>query len=283
MPISLGPFREVADRVHLAVAEPASVTVGLVVGTTGALLVDTGSSPEQGRAIRRAAQDVAGSVPLTDVVVTHAHWDHLYGLAAFADLTTYGHRDLAAAVAADPGLDDDLATAGLSREELVLPRRTFALAAMIQLGDAHVEVMHFGRGHTSHDATVIVPTRGVVFAGDLLESAAPPSAGPDSHPADWARTLDPTLGVLRADTVVVPGHGPTIDRTEAFAQREEIAWVSAQLEDLFRRRVAPAEVWGRRDRWPWPRETVESWARVVYDRLRESGAKPARTLPLLRG
>lgn len=63
MEYSLGPFVPVADRVHVAVAEPEGVNVGLVVGSTGALLVDTGSSPEQGRAIRAAAEAVAGGVP----------------------------------------------------------------------------------------------------------------------------------------------------------------------------------------------------------------------------
>ena len=48
----------------LAVAQPEAVNIGLVVGTTGALLVDTGSSPRQGADIRAAAQAVAGDVPL---------------------------------------------------------------------------------------------------------------------------------------------------------------------------------------------------------------------------
>ena len=130
MEYSLGTFVPVADRVHVAVAEPEGVNVGLVVGSTGALLVDTGSSPEQGRAIRAAAEAVAGDVPLTHVVVTHAHHDHVGGLAAFGDLATLGHEHLARACA----------------EGTPPPSRTFAMASAVNLGDCHVELAHFGRG-----------------------------------------------------------------------------------------------------------------------------------------
>lgn len=47
MEFSLSEFEPVGDRVHVAVAEPEGVNVGLVVGSTGALLVDTGSSPSR--------------------------------------------------------------------------------------------------------------------------------------------------------------------------------------------------------------------------------------------
>ena len=59
----MGTFEAVADRVYVAVAEPASVNIGLVVGTEGALVVDTGSCPAQGAEIRRRAAAVAGDVP----------------------------------------------------------------------------------------------------------------------------------------------------------------------------------------------------------------------------
>ncbi len=55
---SLGPFVPIADRVHVAVAEPAGVNIGVVVvGSSGALLVDTGARPRRrARAIRAAAE-----------------------------------------------------------------------------------------------------------------------------------------------------------------------------------------------------------------------------------
>ncbi len=240
MTFSLSEFEPVADRVYRAVAEPEAVNLGLVVGTTGALVVDTGSSPAQGRAVREAAQRVAGPVPLTHVVVTHAHYDHLFGLAAFADLDTLGHRGLADSVRRHPPAPAELEAAGLDPvpsdpAEVPLPARTFGLATTVDLGDCYVEIVHFGRGHTDHDVVVLVPGRGVVFAGDLLESSAPPSVGPDSHLSEWPKTLDGLLGTLRPAAVVVPGHGEPMDRTAAFMQRAELAYRADEA------RIAAAE------------------------------------------
>ena len=79
----------------VAVAEPESVNLGLIVGSQRALLVDTGSSPEQGRAIRAALGGVT-DLPLTAVVVTHWHYDHAFGLAAFADVPRIAHESVQA-------------------------------------------------------------------------------------------------------------------------------------------------------------------------------------------
>ena len=77
----------------MAVAEPDAVNLGLVVGADAALLVDTGSSPEHGRAVRATVAGVTDR-PLIGAVVTHWHYDHAFGLAAFADLATIGHESL---------------------------------------------------------------------------------------------------------------------------------------------------------------------------------------------
>lgn len=259
MEFSLGEFEAVADRVYVAVAEPESVNIGLVVGTTGALLIDTGSSPEQGQAIRAAAQAVAGEVPLTHAVVTHGHFDHVGGLAAFDDLTTLAHRGLDATVT-----------------------RSFGLAAGVDLGDVHAELIHFGRGHTDHDVTVVLAARKVVFFGDLLESAQPPQAGPDAWPAEWPTTLDGTLGALQKGFVVVPGHGAVMSREDAFIQRAELHWHNDKAVELYDAGREASGCWAP-EGFLWPQQPTEEYLGVALTRLAESGrprTKP-RTLPLL--
>lgn len=259
MEFSLSEFKSVADRVFLAVAQPEAVNIGLVVGTSGALLVDTGSSPEQGADIRAAAQAVAGDVPLTHVVVTHGHDDHVGGLRAFDDLITVAHRGLPAPTA-----------------------RPLGLAVAIDLGDCHAEVIHYGRGHTDHDVTVVVAARKVVFFGDLLESAASPQAGPDAWPAEWPKALDGTLGALQKDYVVVPGHGPLMDREDAFVQRAELHWHQDKAVELHDAGREASGAWAE-EGWPWPQEPTEQFLAQALTRLAESGRprKKARTLPLL--
>ena len=63
----------------------------------------------------------------------------------------------------------------------------------------------------------------MVFAGDLVESAGPPSFGPDSVRDEWAGTLDGLVGLMTERTVAVPGHGDPVDRQFVFTQRGEVA------------------------------------------------------------
>src|SRR4029453_4369329 len=51
---ALGPWREVRSGVYVAGAEPESVNLGLIGGSQRSLLIDTGSSPAQGRALRES-------------------------------------------------------------------------------------------------------------------------------------------------------------------------------------------------------------------------------------
>ena len=75
---------------------------------------------------------------------------------------------------------------------------------------------------------VVVPDAEVLFAGDLLESAGPPSFGPDSVPDEWPATLDAVIGVMTATSVAVPGHGEPVGREFVFEQRGRIAAQAAE-------------------------------------------------------
>ena len=50
-----------------------------------------------------------------------------------------------------------------------------------------MEIAHLGRGHTDGDLVVVVPDADVVFAGDLIESAGPPSVGAGPVPGRVGR------------------------------------------------------------------------------------------------
>lgn len=278
MQFSLSPFEVVRPRVWRAVAEPAGVTIGLVGGTSGALVIDTGSSPEQGAAIRAAAEAVAG-VPMLDAVVTHGHYDHLFGLAAFDDLPTHGHDSLAATLQL-PRVADECAQLGVDPSRLVAPNRPLALARLIDLGGRHVEIVHFGRGHTDGDLVVIVPEAQVIFTGDLLEQSAPPAMGDDCHLKEWPAALDGVLGLVREDTVLLPGHGEPVDRVFAFTQRAEISAVYGQVEHLIGQGVQEADALAAGE-WPFDADTITAVLPIAYAQLAAEGKVPRPVLKLL--
>jgi len=279
MPVAhFSGFVPVAEGVHVGVAEPAAVNIGLVVGTESALMIDTGSSPQQGAELRRAAEQAAG-VPLSAVVVTHWHWDHFFGLDAFGDLPSYGHESLLQR-ASDPEV------VALAKEHLVEPtsvvgpNRPFSLARVVDLGGRRVELVHFGRGHTEGDVVVIVSGSDVIFAGDLLEQSAPPSFGPDCFLKEWPSAVDGILGLVDEPTVIVPGHGLPVDRLFAFDQRARISALYGQVDHLIRQGVRLNDAFEAGE-WPFDEATIRAALPLAYAQLAAEGVTPRTTLPLL--
>lgn len=271
-------FTLVADRVWTTGWAAAGANVTVIAGEDSAVIVDTGGSPAEGAALRRAAEAVAG-VPLKAVALTHAHWDHSFGLAAFADLATYAH----ASVAADLCGDENLAAAarlGIEVADLGRPQQTFNLAKVIDLGDRTAELVHFGPGHSSGDVVAIVPSADVVVAGDLLEESGPPSFGSDCHLKDWPNAIDGMLGLITDDTVVVPGHGNPVGRMFCFEQRARISAVWGQIEHLIARGVREADALDQGE-WTYEPSVLVDVISRVYAEFAAAGVIPRTRLPLV--
>ncbi|PFG16148.1 glyoxylase-like metal-dependent hydrolase (beta-lactamase superfamily II) [Propionicimonas paludicola] len=276
---SLGDFEELRPGILVAVAEPAGVNLGVIVGETGCLVIDTGSSPAQGTALRAAAEAAAG-VPVIGVLVTHWHYDHLFGLAGFVDLPSYAHASVADRLDS-PEAADAAAKLGVDVADLVRPRNGFHLAKVIDVGGRRVEAMHFGPGHTDGDLAVFVPDVSVVFAGDLLESSAPPAIGPDSHLKEWPSAIDGILGVIGEESMVIPGHGPAMDRFESFKQRAELSGFYGQVEHVIGRGIA-VEAAYEAGEWPYEEQYVREVLPTAYAQFASHGVVPLRQLPLAK-
>jgi glyoxylase-like metal-dependent hydrolase (beta-lactamase superfamily II) len=281
-------FREIADRVWLARYDWWDVNVTLIGGSAGLLIVDTHASAT---AARQVVEDVRrlGVGPLTRVVNTHEHFDHTFGnaelRAAYGDLPIHATETAAARTVASGerakaryGSDPDDPRAGEILATPILPAdTTFASVAALDLGDRLVELAHPGRGHTAGDLVVRVPDADVVLAGDLLEESGPPVFGADCYPLDWPTTIDVVLGMLTPGSVVVPGHGVPVDRAWVEQQRNDLAWVTANIRELAGRGVPASEAAGATD-WPWATDDWRFEGAIArgYEQLPRS----ARGLPL---
>lgn len=260
-------WRPVRDGVYVTTLEPASVNCGLVVGTDAALLVDAGSSLAQGELLRQSIS-VVTDVPLRHVVVTHEHWDHAYGLAAFADIETIGHESLIRSLTSD----------GTQR---AVPSTTILIMAARDLGGVHVEIAHFGAGHTQGDLAVLVPGPRVLFTGDLVEVGAPPQVDETTSMKNWSVAMEALLTLCRDDTVVVPGHGEPTEPHYIAWQRAGLAAVYGQCEWLVTQGVAETDAYAHPElQWPWDEEWVRAAIHQAYSELAPAGVVTRRILPL---
>ena len=258
-PSAAGPaLTEVADRVWVARHGPEDVTSTVVAGQRGPLLVDVLGSPQALTGLLDRLRAV-GLGPPVAVALTHGHPGHTGGLPAlldrYAGVPVHAHEDAVVSLA----------------------DRTFASAAVVDLGDRVVELVHLGRGHTAGDALVRVPDADVLVAGDLLGPAGSvPRYGPGCHPLDWTSTLDLALGMVTPSTVVVPGHGGPLDRDAVQEQRADLGVVAETVADLAGRGV-PLEEALRHPDWPFPADRLREAVRRGYATLPPG----ARRLPML--
>lgn len=214
------------------------MTIGLVVGADAVLLVDTGSTLREGAELRAQVAALTGR-DVTHIALTHAHFDHVLGTAAFPGAEIYAHRGLGGRLrSAGDALRADAVGYGTDPEEaaeaaealaaLALPTRPVAGETVIDLGERFVRLVHPGAGHTAHDLVVVVPggtasDPTVVFCGDLVEESGEPQAGDDAVPDRWPGTLDALLALGGETGRYVPGHGAVVDARFVRAQRDALA------------------------------------------------------------
>lgn len=220
----MSTWHGVGDGVFARRYEFLALTIGAVVGDDGILVVDTRASHRQAREL---IDDLAAlsDLPVRWVVNTHYHWDHCWGNALFPSAQLWGHENTRAAMLEQGEEVRQKVMGYLSVEdheairevEIVPPDHTFSDQVSLDIGRA-VDLRYHGRGHTDSDITIDVD--GVLFAGDLVEEAAPPAFG-DAFPLEWADTLANLLSFVRGP--VVPGHGDPVDRFFVEQQRAEIA------------------------------------------------------------
>ncbi|MEV4424267.1 MBL fold metallo-hydrolase [Streptomyces sp. R-07] len=209
-------------------------TVGLVVGSRALLLYDTGSSLAEGAELRAQVTGLTGGRKVTHIALSHPHFDHVFGTAAFAGAEVFGavgSDDLLASAREREELRLDGVRQGLdataaaeAADVLVAPRHVVSGEWTLDLGDRQVLLANVGPGHTGHDLALCVPgPREVVFCGDLVEESGEPQAGPDAIPSRWPDALDRLLALGGEEAAYVPGHGAVVDATFVRAQRGELA------------------------------------------------------------
>lgn len=207
--------REIAPGVRVIPDRRVNLVpnVGIVAGDDAVLVVDTGMGPANGRLVLDAARRIAGGRRLY-LTLTHFHPEHGYGAQCFRDEATIVYNRSQADELAESGREFAEMFSGFGPEiaelleevELVQPHETYEDRLELDLGGRSVELRELGGAHTKGDQVVLLPSEGVLFAGDLVENRFFPIVFGDvaDGPA-WIETLH-RLEALGADTVV-PGHG----------------------------------------------------------------------------
>lgn len=223
-------WEQLTGGVHRCRLPFLDVTVGLVQGRAGVMLVDTGTTLTEATAIDADVRRITGR-RVTHVVLTHKHFDHVLGSSVFAEAEIYCAPAVIEYLAsATEQLRNDALYYGADVDEIdraitaLRPPQHGIDNAVVDLGDRPVTIAYLGRGHTTSDLVVVVPDvdggRVVVLTGDLIEESADPAIDADSDTAAWPDTLDRLLAAGGPDAIYVPGHGSVVDAEFVRRQRD---------------------------------------------------------------
>jgi glyoxylase-like metal-dependent hydrolase (beta-lactamase superfamily II) len=194
---------------------------GFIVGDSGVIAIDTGTSYAHGRALLAAISQVTDK-PIKLALITHVRPEFLFGGAAFRErgIPIRMHAKSARLMAARcetclKTLRQTVGEAPMQGTVMFKPDQEFddATHELTQIGRA-VRVLHFGHSSGPGDIAVQDVQSGVIFAGGMADSGRIPDIQ-DSELEGWKRALE-SLRALRP-TLLVPGHGPAQPAGEAIA------------------------------------------------------------------
>ena len=184
---------------------------GFIVGETGVIAVDTGTSYAHGRAILAAIRAVTDR-PVRLALVTHTRPEFLFGGKAFQDagIPVRTHSRTARLMAARcenclKQMHQTVGEAPLAGTAMYPPDQQFDETHTLTLIGRPVRVLYFGHSSGPGDIAVLDETSGVLFAGGLLDANRVPDIQ-DGDLVQWKKALAALRGLRPA--TVVPGHGP---------------------------------------------------------------------------
>ena len=203
---------EFAPKVYVAQGYDFA-DLAFVLTDDGIVAIDAGTTETNARAVLTVLRRLS-PLPITHLILTHAHWDHIGGLAG---LQAPGAQVVAQAKFADElrrvnetGVGFRYFFGGEGRRRYaVVPDRLISQRESLTVGGTEF-VLYPVRGGETEDALVIhLPASGVLFVGDAFM----PYLGAPFLPEGSAEGLFETIALIRAlhPQLLIHGHPPLTD------------------------------------------------------------------------
>ncbi len=185
---------------------------GFVVTGEGVIVFDALGTPSLAVNLVKLIKSVTDQ-PITRVIASHYHADHVYGLQVFEE---EGVKIYAPEGALDY-LESDIARERLEERQfslspwvneqtrLIYPDEIIKTSATFQMGNKTLTINYQGKAHSDGDLIVLVEPDLVLFSGDIIFRSRIPFIG-NGDTRHWLETLEKleTTGL----EALVPGHGP---------------------------------------------------------------------------
>ncbi len=247
-------LEQVAEGIYAAIViggMGAWGNAGIVDLGEQTLIFDTFFTPTAGISLRQAAERVTQH-PVTYVINSHRHADHVFGNQAFPHATIISTEQTRQLMKTRNPIfleqiqtgqespqvlierlrqeynpqrhkelerylsDIQVLSSDLNQLDLRLPDLTFEHRMNLHGTKRNAELVTFGGGHTPSDTILYLPDDAIGFLGDLVQVRFHPSMG-GSDPEKWMHILT-KIETLKLN-IIVPGHGPVGTSVDVVAMR----------------------------------------------------------------
>ncbi len=163
--------------------------IGLVVGKSSALLYDSGNSYKHANEILAGVREIT-NLPIDYTVLSHWHWDHVFGAyyinspnlishpfcaKMLKEISSYKWDDISLDERVEQGLEIDFCREHIRKElmpderdsiKIAIPNILVSDKLQIDLGGVSVEIFHLGGEHSEDSICLYVNESKVLFLGD---------------------------------------------------------------------------------------------------------------------
>lgn len=257
--------------------EGGGPNAGFILAGEQVLVIDSLMSPSSGRQLLEYIRQVTDK-PLTYLINTHHHGDHVFGNQALSPpATIIGHENMREVLRLQrQAMLESFAQRfsqilpDIKDTTIIAPHITYGDRMTLYFADRTIELIHPGIAHTSGDTLVFLPAEKVLYAGDILFNHNFPLIAGSS--AGWIAAIE-KLEKMDIETVV-PGHGFMATKKELGDLKQCLIELRSQVKDCFARGLS-AERATREIALPylqWPRsERLGQDVQAIYDELVKEG------------
>src|SRR5688572_32435688 len=211
--------------------------IGVLVGPDGVFMVDTQFAPLSAK-IAAAIKQITPQ-PIKFVVNTHLHGDHTGGDENFGKMgaTIISREELRFRLAhPNPGANG---APGVPTPAVGLPKQTYREKLTLHMNGEEIQLIAIPRAHTDGDTMVYFPGLDIIMTGDFYRAIQYPNVDRANGGSlqGLIDGLGTVIGHAGPNTKIIPGHGPTVDRTAVAAHRD--------MAIAIRDRVAPLVAQGK--------------------------------------
>ena len=221
------------------------------------------------------------SNPVTTIINTHAHFDHVSGNVEFPASVEFVAHENAKTLMEEwnpvTGFPGDFPDVFDQNDGHGLPTRTYADRLTLDSGADQVDLYYFGRGHTGGDTWVVFPSLRTMHAGDMFPGKQVPimDASNGGSGVDFARTLRLAHATVTDIDTIITGHSTLMTRPDLAEMADFVdGFVSgARAAKAAGRSAAEfAESWQPQPRFRSnysvpPPERLQPYVQVICDEL----------------